>query len=101
MLSVIPGAKDIIWTYIDWENMTAIQNHLSSQCISSLSASKCYIFRHMKTQKIFTPMYSNQISIESVCLSKDIKDTLGNQWLAKRLILCLNSDGNIVTVGKK
>ena len=55
----------------------------------------------MKTQKIFTPMYSNQISIESVCLSKDIKDTLGNQWLAKRLILCLNSDGNIVTVGKK
>ena len=46
-------------------------------------------------------MYSKQISIESVCISKDIKDRLGNQWLAKRLILCLNSDGNIVTIGKK
>lgn len=100
MLSVIPGAKDIIKTFIDWENMTAIQNPLSSQCISSLSKSKCYIFRHMKTQKMFIPMYSNQISVESVCISKDIKDTLGNQWLAKRLILCLNSVGNIVTVVK-
>ena len=48
-----------------------------------------YIFNHVRTQKIFTPVYSKQIEIAWVQISKDKRDTVGKQWLAKSFTLSL------------
>lgn len=52
---------------------------MPGHCTPSLLNSKCYIFRQARVQKIFTPMYYNQISTESIHISQHmqhIKQTL-------------------------